>query len=51
MAKKQVIQPVEIIENIHHETMEEIMDEREERGDKVLVDDDEMLLLKNVLIV
>ena len=30
------------------ETVEEIMDEREERGDDVLVDDDEMLLLKNV---
>ena len=30
------------------ETVEEIMDEREERGDEVLVDDDEMLLLKNV---
>ena len=30
------------------ETVEEIMDEREERGDKVLVDDDEMLMLKNV---
>ena len=28
MAKKQVIQPVEIIENIHHETMEEIMGSR-----------------------
>ena len=26
------------------ETVEEIMDEREERGDDVLVDDDEMLL-------
>ena len=30
------------------ETVEEIMDEREERGDDVLVDDDEMLMLKNV---
>ncbi len=30
------------------ETVEEIMDEREERGDEVLVDADEMLLLKNV---
>lgn len=30
------------------ETVEEIMDEREERGDDILVDDDEMLLLKNV---
>lgn len=30
------------------ETVEEIMDEREERGEDVLVDDDEMLLLKNV---
>ena len=30
------------------ETMEEIMDEREERGEDVLVDDDEMLMLKNV---
>ncbi len=30
------------------ETVTEIMDEREERGDDVLVDDDEMLLLKNV---
>ena len=28
MAKKQVNQPVEIIENIHHETMEEIMGSR-----------------------
>lgn len=30
------------------ETVEEIMDEREERGEDVLVDDDEMLMLKNV---
>ena len=30
------------------ETIEEIMDEREERGDDVLVDKDEMLLLKNM---
>lgn len=30
------------------ETVEEIMDEREERGDEILVDDDEMLMLKNV---
>ena len=30
------------------ETVEEIMDAREERGDDVLVDDDEMLMLKNV---
>ena len=30
------------------ETVEEIMDEREERGDDVLVDADEMLMLKNV---
>ncbi len=30
------------------ETIEEIMDEREERGDDVLVEKDEMLLLKNM---
>ena len=30
------------------ETVEEIMDEREERGDDVLVDDDEMLMVKNI---
>ena len=30
------------------ETIEEIMDEREERGDDVLVDSDELLLLKNL---
>ncbi len=30
------------------ETIEEIMDEREERGDKVLVDPDELNLLKNL---
>ncbi len=30
------------------ETIEEIMDQREERGDKVLVDPDELLLLKNL---
>ncbi len=30
------------------ETIEEIMDEREERGDDVLVDPDELLLLKNL---
>lgn len=30
------------------ETIEEIMDEREERGEDVLVDKDEMLLLKNM---
>ena len=30
------------------ETVEEIIDEREERGDDVLVDDDEMLMLRNV---
>lgn len=30
------------------ETVEEIMDEREERGDKVLVDSHELLLLKNL---
>lgn len=30
------------------ETIEEIMDEREERGDKVLVDSDELNLLKNL---
>ena len=30
------------------ETVEEIMEEREERGDEVLVDADEMLMLKNV---
>jgi len=35
-------------EDVAIETVEEIMDEREERGDKVLVDDDEMLMLKNV---
>ena len=33
------------------ETIEEIMDEREERGDDVLVDKDEMLLLKNIKIL
>ena len=30
------------------ETLEEIMDQREERGDEVLVEDDEMLLMKNL---
>ena len=30
------------------ETVEEIMDEREERGDDVLVDDDEVLMVKNI---
>ena len=35
-------------EDVAIEAVEEIMDEREERGDKVLVDDDEMLMLKNV---
>lgn len=31
------------------ETVEEIMDEREERGDEVLVDSHELLLLKTFL--
>ena len=30
------------------ETLEEIMDRREERGDEVLVADDEVLLMKNL---
>ncbi|MGN0919482.1 MAG: magnesium/cobalt efflux protein, partial [Alphaproteobacteria bacterium] len=30
------------------ETLEEIMDKREERGDEVLVADDEVLLMKNL---
>ena len=30
------------------ETLEEIMDKREERGDEVLVEDDEVLLMKNL---
>ena len=30
------------------ETIEEIMDEREERGDDILIDPDELLLLKNL---
>ncbi len=30
------------------ETIEEIMDEREERGDNILIDPDELLLLKNL---